>query len=226
MRTTIEQETKGKRKYNIVIFDLDGTLLDTLEDLADAVNYALRSMQMPERSIEEIRAFVGNGVRRLLELSVPEGFANPRFDETFERFKEYYGMHCNDKTKPYEGILPLLQELKEEGFSLAIVSNKLDSAVKELSRIYFDNLVEVAIGEREGVQRKPAPDTVFAALEELSVSGESAIYVGDSDVDIMTAKNAGLPCISVLWGFRDRAFLEEQGACMFAETPEGIKKYL
>lgn len=226
MRTTIGQETKGKRKYNAVIFDLDGTLLDTLEDLADAVNYALRSMQMPERSIEEIRAFVGNGVRRLLELAVPEGFANPRFDETFERFKEYYGMHCNDKTKPYEGILPLLQELKEEGFSLAIVSNKLDSAVKELSRIYFDNLVEVAIGEREGVQRKPAPDTVFAALEELSVSGECAIYVGDSDVDIMTAKNAGLPCISVLWGFRDRVFLEEQGACMFAEMPEGIKKYL
>lgn len=222
----MEQKVKVKRKYDTVIFDLDGTLLDTLEDLADAVNYALRSMQMPERSIEEVRAFVGNGVRRLIELAVPEGFANPRFDETFERFKEYYGKHCNDKTKPYEGILPLLQELKEEGFALAIVSNKLDSAVKELSRIYFDKLVEVAIGEREGVQRKPAPDTVFAALEELAVSGESAVYVGDSDVDLQTAKNAGLPCISVLWGFRDRAFLEEQGAEMFAETPGEIKKYL
>ena len=219
-------ETKVKKKYDTVIFDLDGTLLDTLEDLADAVNYALRSMQMPERTMEEVRAFVGNGVRRLMELAVPQGFANPGFEETFERFKEYYGVHCNDKTKPYEGILPLLQELKEEGFALAIVSNKLDSAVKELSRIYFNGLVEVAIGEREGVKRKPAPDTVFAALEELSVVGERAIYVGDSDVDVLTAKNAGLPCISVLWGFRDKEFLMEHGAEIFAATPEEIKQYL
>lgn len=219
-------EANMNKKYDTVIFDLDGTLLDTLEDLADAVNYALRSTGMPERTIEEVRAFVGNGVRRLIELAVPEGAENSRFEEVFDRFKAYYGVHCNDKTKPYDGILPLLRELKEEGFALAIVSNKLDSAVKELSRIYFDGLVEVAIGEREGVKRKPEPDTVFAALEELSVSGESAVYVGDSDVDVMTAKNAGLPCISVLWGFRDREFLVEHGAGMFAGTPEEIRQYL
>lgn len=219
-------EANMNKKYDTVIFDLDGTLLDTLEDLADAVNYALRSTGMPERTIEEVRAFVGNGVRRLIELAVPEGAENSRFEEVFDRFKAYYSVHCNDKTKPYDGILPLLRELKEEGFALAIVSNKLDSAVKELSRIYFDGLVEVAIGEREGVKRKPEPDTVFAALEELSVSGESAVYVGDSDVDVMTAKNAGLPCISVLWGFRDREFLVEHGAGMFAGTPEEIRQYL
>lgn len=215
-----------KKKYNTVIFDLDGTLLDTLEDLADAVNYALRSAQMPERTLEEVRAFVGNGVRRLIELAVPGGFENSRFEEVFDRFKEYYGIHCNDKTKPYDGILPLLEQLKEEGFALAIVSNKLDSAVKELSEIYFHDFIEVAIGEREGVKRKPAPDTVFAALKELSVSGEGAVYVGDSDVDVMTAKNAGLPCIAVLWGFRDKELLKEQGAEMFAGVPEEIKQYL
>ena len=214
------------RKYDTVIFDLDGTLLDTLEDLADAVNDALRSTGMPERTLEEVRAFVGNGVRRLIELAVPGGFENPQFEEVFGKFRAYYGVHCNDKTKPYEGILSLLQDLKEEGFALAIVSNKPDGAVKELSEIYFHDLIQVAIGEREGVKRKPAPDTVFAALGELGVSGERAVYVGDSDVDVMTAKNAGLPCITVLWGFRDKEFLKEQGAKVFASTPEEIKQYL
>lgn len=214
------------RNYETVIFDLDGTLLDTLEDLTDAVNEALRSMQMPERTIEEVRSFVGNGVRRLMELSVPDGFDNPKFEETFEKFKAYYKEHCNDKTKAYKGVVALLRELKEKGYALAIVSNKLDSAVKELSEIYFEGIVQVAIGEREGVAKKPAPDTVYAALAELGMPRESAVYVGDSDVDVMTAKNAGLPCISVLWGFRDREFLEQHGATQFAETPEDVERYL
>lgn len=214
------------RRYETIIFDMDGTVLDTLEDLADAVNYALRKMKMPERSIDEVREFVGNGVRRLMELAVPDGFDNPLFEETFAEFKTYYGVHCNDRTKAYDGILPLLRELKEEGYALAIVSNKLDSAVKELAEIYFEGIVPVAIGEMEGVAKKPAPDTVYKALEELGMPVETAVYVGDSDVDIMTAKNAGLPCISVLWGFRDEAFLRAHGATQFVKKPEEIRDFL
>lgn len=214
------------KKYSTVIFDMDGTLLDTLEDLADAVNYALRAMGMPERSIEEVRSFVGNGVRRLMELSVPDGFLNPAFEDAYVKFKEYYALHCNDKTRAYEGVVGLLRDLKEEGYALAIVSNKLDAAVKELSEVYFDGIVKVAIGEKEGVAKKPAPDTVYAALEELGMPAESAVYVGDSDVDVMTAKNSHLPCISVLWGFRDEAFLREHGATLFARTPDEVKKFL
>lgn len=214
------------KKYETVIFDLDGTLLNTLEDLSDAVNYALREMGMPERSLEEVRKFVGNGVRRLMELSVPEGFDNPAFEETFAKFKEYYGVHCNDKTRAYDGVLELIRELKNEGYALAIVSNKLDLAVKELSEIYFEGIIKVAIGEKEGVAKKPAPDTVYAALKALDMPAETAVYVGDSEVDVMTAKNSGLPCISVLWGFRDEAFLRENGATQFARTAEEVKKYL
>lgn len=214
------------KKYDTVIFDLDGTLLDTLEDLTDAVNYAMRTMGMPERTIEEVRTFVGNGVKRLLELCVPDGFDNPAFEETFAKFREYYGLHCNDKTKAYDGVVRLLRELKDEGYALAIVSNKLDSAVKELSEIYFEGIVKVAIGEMEGVAKKPAPDTVYKALEELHKPAEGAVYVGDSEVDVMTAKNSGLPCISVLWGFRDEEFLKEHGAVQFARTPREVKEYL
>lgn len=214
------------KKYQTVIFDLDGTLLNTLEDLADATNYALREMHMPERTIDEVRTFVGNGVQKLMECAVPSGLKNPQFEETFAKFKEYYGVHCNDKTEPYEGIFPLLRELKAEGHALAIVSNKLDSAVKELVEIYFEDTVPVAIGEREGVAKKPAPDMVHKALEELGVSAESAVYVGDSEVDLMTAKNSGLPCVAVLWGFRDEKFLREHGAVNVARTPQEVKKFL
>lgn len=214
------------RKYDTVIFDLDGTLLDTLADLTDAVNYALCEFKMPQRTIDEVRRFVGNGVRRLMELAVPDGFSNPVFEDVFAKFKEYYGVHCNDKTKAYDGVLTLLKELKDEGYALAIVSNKLDSAVKELSEIYFEGVVKVAIGEKTGVAKKPAPDTVYEALRELGMPKESAVYVGDSEVDVMTAKNAGLPCISVLWGFRDETFLREQGAERFAHTPAEVRNFL
>lgn len=134
------------KKYETVVFDLDGTLLNTLEDLADATNYALRTMQMPERTIGEVRAFVGNGVRRLMELSVPGGFDNPKFEETFAVFKKYYGEHCNDKTRAYDGVVPVLRKLKEKGYALAIVSNKIDFAVKELNEIYFEGIVQAAMG--------------------------------------------------------------------------------
>lgn len=215
-----------RQNIDTVIFDMDGTVLDTLQDLADAVNVALRAFDMPERTIDEVRSFVGNGVKRLLELSVPGGFTNPRFEEVFAKFREYYGVHCNDKTKAYDGILPLLRELEKEGYALAIVSNKLDSAVKELNEIYFEGIVKVAIGEVEGIAKKPAPDMVEKALRELGKTKETAVYVGDSDVDLMTARNAGLPCISVLWGFREEAFLKEQGAQYFARTPAEIPELI
>ena len=216
----------GQRKFDTVIFDLDGTLLDTLEDLADAVNHALREYDMPERTLAEIRQFVGNGVRRLIELSVPDGSENPAFEEIFAEFRSYYAAHCNDKTHAYNGVLSLLQELKAKGYALAIVSNKPDSAVKELANIYFEGLIPVAIGEREGIAKKPAPDTVYQALKELDMPRERAVYVGDSEVDVRTAENAKLPCITVLWGFRDEAFLRDQGAVCFASKPDEVKHYL
>jgi phosphoglycolate phosphatase len=214
------------KKYKAVIFDMDGTVLDTLEDLKDAVNYTMRDYSIKERSLDEVRQFVGNGLERLLELCVPGGKEHPQFYEMMTFFKEYYSLHSNDKTRPYDGVLPLLRELKDEGYKLAIVSNKVDSAVKDLAQIYFDGVVETAIGESEGVARKPAPDMVNAALKELDISKEEAVYVGDSEVDLMTASNSGLDCISVLWGFRDREFLKERGAVMFAEKPSDVLAFM
>ncbi|GFI21441.1 N-acetylmuramic acid 6-phosphate phosphatase [Lachnospiraceae bacterium] len=209
------------RKITTVIFDLDGTLLDTLEDLKEATNYALRVCNMPERTLEEVRCFVGNGVRNLMIRAVPNGERNPEFERAFRIFKEYYGLHCNDTTKAYDGIPELLQELKSRGYTLAIVSNKIDSAVQDLNCRYFPQ-VDVAIGDCENLRRKPEPDSVNLALEKLHKTKQEAIYIGDSDVDLATARNAGLPCISVLWGFRDKKFLLEQGASIFVESPMEI----
>lgn len=208
-----------------VIFDLDGTLLYTLEDLTDAVNYALRVCGLPPRSIDEIRMFVGNGIKKLMMRVMPEGEENPLFEKAFEAFKTYYALHCNDKTRAYDGVQALLRELKNAGYALAIVSNKVDSAVKALRDMYFQD-VTVAIGDREGMRRKPAPDSVLLALQELGKEKEHAVYVGDSDVDLQTARNAGLPCISVLWGFRDREFLTAQGAEIFAELPAEVMELI
>lgn len=213
-------------RYKAIIFDLDGTLLDTLEDLADAVNFALVKNQQPPRTIEQIKSFVGNGVRNLLIRAIDQGEQNPAFEQIFQDFKAYYAVHCNDKTRPYEGISELLQELKQAGFLIAVVSNKLDSAVKDLCELHFKGLIQVAIGDRENQARKPAPDMVNIALEALGVGKEQAIYIGDSEVDIQTARNAQMPCISVLWGFRSRRFLEEQGAMLFAKIPEDMKRFI
>ncbi len=212
-------------RITTVIFDLDGTLLDTLEDLKDATNYALRQCGMPERTLEEVRQFVGNGVRNLMIRAVPQGEENPGFERAFELFKKYYGEHCNDATRAYDGIPELLRELKNRGYVMAIVSNKIDSAVQELTHRYFSQ-VDIAIGDQENLKRKPEPDSVFLTLNRLGRTREEAIYVGDSDVDLATAKNAGLPCISVLWGFRDREFLEEHGATIFVEKPMEIADVL
>lgn len=197
---------------NTVIFDLDGTLLNTLEDLADSVNYALQRHHFPARTIEEVKSFVGNGVAKLIERAIPKGAANPAYEDTLRTFKAYYALHCKDKTKPYDGVMEMLDELLADGWQLAIVSNKFDAAVKELNELYFGNRILSAIGESGKIQKKPAPDTVYQALKELSVTKENAVYVGDSDVDIQTAANASMPCISVTWGFRTRGQLIAAGA--------------
>lgn len=214
-------------KYEAAIFDLDGTLLNTLEDLADAVNAALKENGMPPRTLEEVRQFVGNGIVKLMERAVPQGKENPAFDSTLQDFKDYYGKHCNDKTKPYPGILDTLNRLKERGVPMAIVSNKADFAVKELNPLYFEGLIDVALGENEaaGIRKKPAPDMVFKALNGLECPVEKAVYVGDSDVDLATAKAAGMPCIGVSWGFRGRAFLEQHGADVIIDKPNELEKF-
>lgn len=209
-----------------VIFDLDGTLLNTLDDLADAVNWALETYNQPKRTIAEVRAFVGNGLRNLMNQAVPNGEKNPVFEDLFEEFREYYKSHCNIKTAPYEGVLELMKELKTRGIKMAIVSNKIDSGVKELNEIHFAEYVEVAIGERVGIARKPSPDSVNEALRILDVAKEDAIYVGDSGVDIQTAKNAGIGCVSVSWGFRDEAVLMEQGASIMIHQPLELLSYV
>lgn len=210
-------------KKTTYIFDLDGTLLDTLQDLAAAVNFALRKNGMEEHSIDDIRRFVGNGVRKLIERAVPDGSKNPRIDEVFADFRSYYMQHSLDTTKPYDGITEILQELKMRGCKMAVVSNKMMAATQELVAHFFPE-IEVAIGENEaeGIRKKPAPDMVFEALHRLGAEAETAVYIGDSDVDIQTAKNAGVPCISVLWGFRNREFLLEHGAQRFIEKPSEI----
>ena len=212
------------KQYSTYIFDLDGTLLDTIQDLATSVNYALRQCCMPERTLDEVRRFVGNGVRLLMIRAVPDGEDNPRFQEAFDIFRSHYLEHSLDTTAPYPGIIDMLERLKANGKRMAVVSNKFDTATKELIRHFFGNLIEVAIGENEaaGVRKKPAPDTVNEALHQLGVGKEDAVYVGDSDVDIQTARNSGLPCISVLWGFRDREFLLENGATTFVQSPDNI----
>lgn len=217
-------DTAGKRKS--VIFDLDGTLLYTLEDLKEAVNAALRQFDMPVCTLEQVCQYVGNGVRKLMIRAVPEGEENPRFEEVFAAFKEYYGQHCLDSTAPYPGVLGLLKELKVRGVQTAIVSNKLDSAVKELTERFFGGYIKTAIGEMEGVERKPAPDMVNKALEALGAERDETIYVGDSEVDIRTAQNAGLFCVSVTWGFREAPFLRSHGAKTLIQTPLELLNFL
>lgn len=216
----------NREEVEAVIFDLDGTLLDTLGDLTDAVNLALEKYGLPIRTMEEVRSFVGNGLRNLMLQAVEEGEAFENFEELFSFFKEYYRTHCNVKTAPYDGVLELMKELKERNIKMAIVSNKIDAGVKELNEKFFKEYTQVAIGERDGVGRKPSPDSVNEAIRLLGVAKEHAIYVGDSDVDIKTAKNAQMRCISVTWGFRDERFLMESGAGVMISRPLELLEYL
>ena len=214
------------KRYKAVIFDLDGTLLNTLEDLTDAVNHVMRQFNYPEHTIEEIRSFVGNGIKLLIERSLPDGKDNPEFDKIFSEFKLYYTSHCQIKTRPYDRIMELIAALKEQGYKLAIVSNKNQSAVTELNNIYFSDYISTAIGEKEGVRKKPAPDTVIKALSELGISSDDAVYVGDSDVDRETAENSNMDCISVTWGFRDRKLLESLNPYAIIDKPAELLNYV
>lgn len=211
------------KKFDALIFDLDGTLLDTLDDLANSVNHALVLHGQPARRKADIRAFLGNGIRNLIRRSVREGTSEALYEEIFDCFKAYYVEHCMERTAPYAGIMPMLATLKETGMGLAIVSNKLDAAVKLLNARFFEDYVSIAVGESATVRRKPCPDAVFAAMEKLGCDASSTAYVGDSEVDVETARNAGIPCISVLWGFRDEDFLRERfPKGIFAKTPEEL----
>lgn len=211
--------------YDTYIFDLDGTLLDTLADLASAVNFALLRHNMPQRTIEEVRRFVGNGVRKLVERAVPEGTPEAEVERVLADFRTRYSAHSMDATRPYDGIAALLAALRRSGCGVAVVSNKYDAAVKAIIAHYFGSLVSVAIGEGAAIRPKPAPDGVREALRQLGRTAERAVYIGDSDVDIATARAAGLPCVSVTWGFRSRDFLTANGATAFADTPDEIMAY-
>lgn len=209
-----------------IIFDMDGTLLDSLKDLQNTLNHCFRKVGFPERNYEEVRSFVGNGLRKLIERAVPQGITDEKVDEILARFKEYYMVHCADFTAPYEGIMDMLAKLKEAGYKMAIVSNKADEVLKVLNRQFFGDYIDVAIGERAGMNKKPAPDLVWLAMEQLGATKENTVYVGDSEVDYQTAVNSELKCISVLWGFRDKDFLEECGAKCFANEPIDVVKIL
>ena len=209
--------------YSAVIFDLDGTLLDTLDDLWIAVNEGLKAVDLPLRTREEVRGFVGNGIVKLMERACGN-VAKEVLERALEVFKRYYGEHCEDNTKPYAGIMDLLSALQAKGVKTAVVSNKADFAVKKLAKGYFDGLLADAVGENEeaGIRKKPAPDSLLSVMESMGVGTDSTVYIGDSEVDIQTAKNAGVACISVTWGFKDRAFLIENGGNIFADTPKEI----
>lgn len=215
-------------KYQAVLFDLDGTLLNTLEDLRDAVNAALRSQGLPERSLEEVRNFVGNGIVRLMERAVPGGKDHPAFNEIMNVFCAFYGEHCQDKTAAYPGIPEMLRTLKKYHIKTAVVSNKADFAVQELMPVYFSGLIDTAYGENEaaGIRKKPSPDMVQQALRDLGCETEHTVYVGDSDVDLQTAANAGMDCISVSWGFRGREFLRQHGAGIIIDEPSELPEKL
>ncbi len=205
-----------------VIFDMDGTLLDTLDDLTDAVNAALAACGYPLRTKEEVRFFVGNGVGRLMKEAVPKGTSETDLEDCLQAFKAHYAQHWQDKTVPYEGIKELLTDLKVRGIKLAVISNKYEQAVLQLCRDYFPGSFDTARGERAGVPRKPAPDAIYAILEELGTEKEKALYVGDSEVDMATAKNAGLTAVGVTWGFRDRQLLLERGADYIIDQPSEL----
>ncbi len=205
-----------------VIFDLDGTLLYTLEDLKNSVNFALNKSGFKERSLDEIRQFVGNGIENLMRKSVPDNITEEEFKACFENFKSHYKIHSEDNTKEYNGITELLKILKCKGFLLAVVSNKADFAVNTLCKKYFPDLLDCAFGEREGIKRKPCPDSVNEVVKILGVEKENCYYVGDSEVDVKTAHNAEIKCIACTWGFRSKNVLENEKPEYIIDSPEEI----
>ncbi|MCD8156772.1 MAG: HAD-IA family hydrolase [Clostridiales bacterium] len=216
----------GFMRYKLIIFDMDGTILDTLEDLTDSMNYALKKSGFPERSISEVRGFVGNGIRKLIERAVPANTPADMAERVLEDFTEHYRQNCSNKTRPYDGIPEILSALRDRGVLTAVVSNKADFAVQQLCIQYFDGLFDMALGERADIRKKPAPDAVYAVLEHTGTEKKDALYIGDSEVDIQTAENAGLDCICVGWGFRGEDFLRRNGAAVVLKTADEILRYV
>lgn len=208
--------------YQTVLFDMDGTVLDTLHDLWASTNAVLRELGYPERTLGEIRSWVGNGAENQIRRALPEDADERTLADALARYRTHYAAHCRDRTAPYDGIMPALRALRAAGKELAVVSNKPDAAVKLLSEEHFAGLIRVAIGETPERRRKPAPDTVLAALKALGAPGDGAVYVGDSEVDVETARNAGLPLIAVSWGFRTRETLERAGAAVIIDDPKEL----
>lgn len=213
-------------KYELVIFDMDGTILYTLDDICDGVNASLSKHGLPVRTKDEIRRHIGNGIRHEIESSVPEGTKESMIDAVFHDFHAWYEIHCNDRTRPYDGIVELLEDLKQAGIHCAVVSNKADYAVKALNEIYFKGLLEAGVGEKDGIARKPAPDEVDEVLRLLNMERNRAVYIGDSEVDIETAANAGIDCIGVSWGYRDRKWLQECGAEVIVDDVSQLRQLL
>ncbi len=207
------------KKWKGIIFDLDGTLLDTLTDLANAVNAALEMHGFPQRTLKEVRSFVGNGIAKLAERAIPDGRNNPMYEAVLADTRAEYARRCRDNTAPYAGITDALGTLHDAGYVMAVVSNKPDAQVKKLCKDFFPGLFTAAIGAREGVPLKPDPAPLMTAMQEIGCAPAECVYIGDSDVDILTARNAKIPCISVLWGFRDIEILTEAGGDCFAQSP-------
>lgn len=215
-------------RFSTAVFDLDGTLLNTLDDLAASTNYALAHHGLPGRSTDEVRQYVGNGIRNLIRLAVPSGSSDELIREVHATFDAHYAAHNLDATQPYAGVLAMLEHLRDAGQHLCLVSNKGDYAVQPLVRHFFGDLFDVACGEREadGIRRKPWPDTVLACLDAVCDTPDGSVYVGDSEVDLLTAANANMPCVIVSWGFRDAESLRAQGARIIVDTPEELEAVL
>ncbi len=221
-----EKSEDGKMRYRLAVFDLDGTILYTLEDLKISLNFALSANGLPERTLDETRRFVGNGIRKLIERAVPENSDPGLIDRVFDDFNLHYKEHCTDHTRPYEGIPELLSALRAAGVKTAVLSNKADYGVQELCARYFPGMFDFAAGEKAGVRKKPAPDGVFTILEQLKIPATETVYIGDSEVDIKTAENSGTDSIIVDWGFRDRELLINSGAKVIASAPKEVLRLI
>ena len=213
-------------RYKAVLFDMDGTVLDTLDDLADSVNRSLREFDLPEVSRFQVGQSLGNGAKYLIRHCLPEGSDEALCEQVLSFYKPWYDAHCRIKTKPYDGILQLMEALRADGIHQAIISNKPDSAVQELAEAFFSGLMDVVIGESPAVKRKPSPDTVLAAASQMGLMASDCVYIGDTEVDLETARNAGMDCIPVSWGFRTEEQLRAAGAEEIIRSPEDLKKKL
>jgi len=213
-------------KYKFALFDMDGTVLDTLQDLADSTNAVLKKHGYPTHDIEAVRQFVGNGAKKLIANALPHGTEQAKIDTVLGDFKEYYKLHSADATKPYDGVLEMLAALRAAGVRTAVVSNKPDFAVQSLAKTYFAQLFDMAVGDREGIRKKPAPDSVFEVMKALGATPAETVYIGDSDVDVQTAQNAGIDGIFVSWGFRSVACLRESGAEVIVSSPAEITRII